>query len=250
MRLAIDVGNTDTKFGLADGEEWLGIWRRPTHDGCDANQIVDWLANNVNEAGLPLQVQEAACVSVVPEIESVICDVAKSVTGLEPVFLRPALVTRVKVLYEPADSLGPDRLANALGALKEFAAPVIVVDFGTATTLDVCSEEGFLGGAILPGVKLQLESLAQGTSKLSEVEARVPPLAIGRSTKDSLQSGVVLGHVAAVEGLILRMQKELPKPATVIGTGGLSHLFIGATESIHHFVPQLTLQGVLTILDG
>lgn len=249
MRLAIDVGNSDTKFGLAGGREFLGVWRRPTHDDCDAEQIVEWLAQNASDASLDLRVEAVGCASVVPEKDTAISQVSKLLCGSEPVFLRPNLVTKIKVLYQPPDSLGPDRLANALGALEQFPAPVIVVDFGTATTVDVCSEEGFLGGAILPGVKLQLESLSQRTSKLKNVEARVPPLAIGQTTADALQSGVVLGQVAAVEGLIVRMQRELPKPPTVLGTGGLSHLFIGTTDSIHHFVPQLTLQGILTLLD-
>ncbi len=191
---------------------------------------MEWLAQRAGEASLDLRVGGVVCASVVPEQEAAISEVAKLLTGFEPIFLRPNLITKIKVLYQPPDSLGPDRLANVLGGLEEFQAPLIIVDFGTATTLDVCSEEGFLGGAILPGVRLQLESLSKGTSKLKEVEARVPPVAMASPPASALQSGVVLGQVSAVEGLVHRMQKELSKPATVLKMG-LPHLFIGATES-------------------
>jgi len=248
MLLAIDVGNSDTKFGFSNGHEWLGVWRRPTHPPGDASQIAQWLGDNLSKAGIPLQVERVACVSVVPENEQLITDLSSLVNGKEPVFLHAGLIPSLKIFYEPQDSVGADRLANVLGALKQYPAPLIVVDFGTATTLDVCSEEGFLGGAILPGVKLQIASLAQRTSKLSEVEATAPQSAIGQSTTAAVQSGVVLGHVAAVEGLIAKIQKELPLPATVLGTGGLAHLFMGQTPAIHHFVPQLTLEGALSLL--
>jgi type III pantothenate kinase len=246
MLLAIDVGNTDTKLGLSDGSNWLGIWRRPTHGEGD---LASWLSQNMAEAGIEGSITAAACVSVVPDLDGMIIELSRALTGSEPRFLRAAEVS-LKIYYQPPNSLGADRIANVLGALKQYPAPVIAVDFGTATTLDVCSQDGILGGAILPGVKLQITSLAQGTSKLPEVDAIIPESTIGQSTASAIQSGVVLGHVAAVEGLVARAQNELGVPATVLGTGGLSHLFIGLTPAIHHFMPQLTLDGVLTLVEG
>jgi type III pantothenate kinase len=248
MRLAIDVGNSDTKFGFHLNGQWAGVWRRPTALVEDPQELADWLASTASGAGLPMEIEAVACVSVVPEKDAVIQGVAPLISGKEAVFLRPLEVTGLKLLYNPPESIGADRIANILGALKQYQAPLIVVDFGTATTLEVCSEEGFIGGAILPGVKLQLESLGSGTSKLPEIEPIPMERAIGQDTRESILSGVVLGHVAAIEGLIARTQSELTKPATVLGTGGFAHLFMGATQGIQHYVPQLTLEGALSIL--
>jgi len=244
MLLAIDVGNTDTKFGLSDGKTWT-VWRRSTDDMVDVER---WLDAMFAGAKLSLDVDRAGCASVVPRVDNLVAGAVRNLFKQDLFFLRPEVDLGIKVRYNPPETLGADRLANCLGAVKQFSAPIIIVDFGSATTFDVVRDHTFIGGAIMPGVKLQLAQLARSTAKLQVVKLLMPKEAIGTSTEEAIQSGIVLGHIGAVEGIIARMQAECANCATVVATGGLSHLFMGATESISHFVPNLTLDGIAAAL--
>ena len=248
MLLAIDVGNTDTKFGVSDGNTWT-VWRKPTNDLSDAGE---WLSHQFSNTPtlqpLNASILKVGCACVVPSVEQTITNVAKTLFRQEVLFLRATMPFGLKVDYDPPESLGADRFANCLGALKQFSPPIIVVDFGSATTFDVVQENMYIGGAIMPGVKMQAEMLARGTSQLPEAPLIVPDSAIGASTEQAIQAGIVFGHVGAVEGILARIQTECANCATVVATGGLSHLFIGATEAINHFVPNLTLDGIAAAL--
>jgi type III pantothenate kinase len=251
MLLAIDAGNTDIKFGIHDSGAWLGIWRVPTSDLINAADATSWMLDNIKQAVIEGKIDSVAAVSVVPSVNRVIDGVSQKLTGKEAFFVSPASVQSLQVFYKPSGSLGADRLASALGALAQFTAPLIVLDFGSATTIDVITGEGFLGGAILPGVRMQMESLFRRTEQLPEVGLAFPPNAIGSSTEHCIQSGILFGHLAAVEGMIDRFTGALKEKPTVVATGGLSHLFIGTTSKIHHFVSALTLDGVVKALgDG
>ena len=244
MLLAIDIGNTDSKFGVSDGETWV-VWRRPTDDLLDLSA---WLKAMFTAANIPLEIDRIGCASVVPRVDPLIKDVAKNLFNREVLFINPKLDFGVKVRYTPPESLGADRLANCLGALKQFTAPMIIVDFGSATTFDVVRDNAFIGGAIMPGVRLQADILAHGTANLPDVPVELPAFVIGTSTSEAIQSGIVLGHISAVEGMVKRIQSECDNRATVIATGGLAHLFIGATDAINHYVPNLTLDGIASTL--
>lgn len=250
MLLAIDIGNTDIKFGVKDGNEWRAVWRRPTSDRSSTSR---WLKDCLAGASLSAKAVDAVmAASVVPPANERINQACNTLFHVEPEFLKfekdgGAAYHGLKISYDPPQSLGVDRLANVIGALEGFQAPLIVIDFGSATTLDVVEGYAFIGGAILPGMRLQAKCLGRGTSQLPEISLDVPPHAVGRSTLEAIQSGIVLGHVSAVEGLVARIAKELAEPPTVIATGGLSHFLIGATETIHHFVPNLTLEGIAAV---
>jgi type III pantothenate kinase len=248
MLLAIDAGNTDVKFGIHDNGAWLTIWRVPTSLNVRADDVAASVLENIKQAGISGVIDSVGAVSVVPHVNSVIDDVSRKLTEREAFFVSPASVQTIKVFYKPTGSLGTDRLATALGALAQFTAPLIVLDFGSATTIDVITREGFLGGAILPGMRMQMESLFRRTAQLPEVDLAFPSNVIGSSTVHCIQSGIMFGHLAAVEGMIDRFTRELKENTTVVATGGLSPLLIGATEKIHHFVSTLTLDGVVAAM--
>lgn len=241
MLLAIDAGNTDTKFGVHDDNSWVAVWRKPTSELADLDS---WLREQFAQAQLGADFEFAACASVVPSAESSIAAGVKNAFGQEVQFLRSTMDFGLEVRYEPPESVGIDRLMNCLGASRQFPAPLVVIDFGSATTFDVVRDGRFLGGAILPGLELQAEMLSKGTAQLQEVPLEIPQFGIGNSTVLALQSGLVFGHIGAVEGIVARIRGELGEEPTMVATGGLSHLFIGATEAIQHFVPYLTLEGV------
>lgn len=244
MLLAIDVGNTDTKFGVHHNGTWMAVWRRATQAD-DAEILTAWLTECFSRAEIAFGVEGVACASVVPGRDASIAALGREAFGKEVFFLTAETVHGLEIAYDPPESLGADRIANALGALAQYPPPLVVIDFGSATTFDVVVDRRFVGGAILPGVALQIQSLVGGTAQLPSIPLSMPVSAIGGSTVGSLQSGIVLGHVGAVEGLARRISAELEAKPTVIATGGLSHLFIGATEAIDHFVPMLTLDGIV-----
>ncbi|MEQ1935494.1 MAG: type III pantothenate kinase, partial [Fimbriimonadaceae bacterium] len=163
---------------------------------------------------------------------------------LECVFLKHDPRLLLEVTYQPPTAVGADRLANALGALARFKPPIIVVDFGTATTFDAIDSNGtYIGGAILPGVMVSTEALVGHTAKLPQIEFRTPDRVIGRTTTESLQSGIVLGYAGAIDSLAKRMNADLGG-ARIIATGGLGSMFLGICETIESHEPNLTLEGL------
>ena len=165
--------------------------------------------------------------------------------GVPVKFLRTGSQVGLEVTYEPPTVVGADRIANALGALALAKPPLVVVDFGTATTFDTIDRTGaYIGGAILPGILVSSQALAQKTAKLPQIEFVAPERAIGRTTVESLQSGVMLGYAAAIDGLARKISSELEGEVTVFSTGGLGKLFVGLCESIQRYEPNLTLDGL------
>ena len=169
--------------------------------------------------------------------------------GVAPVVIEPGTRTGVPVLYENPREVGADRIANAVGALDRFEPPIVVVDFGTATTLDAISARGeYLGGAIVPGVVVALDALYERAALLRRVELVEPRHAIGRSTEQSIQSGALFGTAALVDGMVEHMAAELHDP-TVVATGGLSALIVPYCRRIEHHEPLLTLHGLRVVFE-
>jgi type III pantothenate kinase len=245
MLLAIDVGNTHTVYGVWDGDRWRQTWRRGTDPRHTEDEIAAWLAELVRLAGLPFQVHAAVCASVVPGVNDVLSRLARKHLGCELLFLSHDLDVGLSIAYDPPRAVGADRIANALGALARWQPPIVVVDFGTATTFDAISRDGiYLGGAILPGVEVSAQALVGHTAKLPQIEYRAPEQAIGRTTVESLQSGIVLGYAGAIDALADRISKELGG-ARIVATGGLGSLFMGLCKSIEEYAPTLTLDGLV-----
>lgn len=244
MLLAIDVGNTHTVCGVWDGNEWLALWRRATNPEETEDQIAVWLKGLFDLKGLAWHVDRAICGSVVPAMNDQLGTLCHEYLGVELRFLRTGMDVGLAVDYRPATAVGADRIANALGALEKYAPPVIVVDFGTATTFDSIDREGtYVGGAILPGVVISSQALFDRAAKLPSVEYRAPEHALGKDTVESLQSGIMFGYAGAIDALATRIGNELGG-AKVIATGGLGGLFIDLCDQIEAYEPTLTLDGL------
>jgi type III pantothenate kinase len=244
MLLAIDVGNTNTVYGLWNGTEWLALWRRKTEPEETEDQLGPWLLDLFRLTGGDPRPRSVVAASVVPAMDDVLQKLGERYLNAPVAFLRNGREVGIRVEYQPADAVGADRIANALGALERFKPPVIVVDFGTATTFDAIDREGaYLGGAILPGVQISSQALFGRTAKLPQVDFRAPETAIGRNTKHALQSGIVLGYAGAIDALADRIAEELGG-AQVIATGGLGSLFLGVCRTIERYEPTLTLDGL------
>lgn len=246
MLLAIDVGNTHAVFGLWDGHAWKAIWRRHTDPADTEDQLAVWLKGVHELSGLTLGVDAAVIASVVPQMDTNLKLLAKKWLDVEAVFLRGGGAVGLPVDYDPPHAVGADRIANALGALAKFKPPIIVVDFGTATTFDSIDRTGaYVGGAILPGVGVSSQALVEHAAKLPQIDLVPPPSAIGKNTVHSLQSGVMLGYAGAIDALAARIDQELGGGATIISTGGLGRVFEGLCRSISAHDETLTLDGLV-----
>lgn len=245
MLLAIDAGNTHVVCGLWDGTQWVRMWRRATCPEDTEDELAAWLRSMFALSGLPWEVDSAVCASVVPSLESALAEMCRKWLGVELWFLKTGAQVGLEVVYEPPSAVGADRLANAIGALALFTPPVVVVDFGTATTFDVIDAQGrYIGGAILPGVQISSQALFAKAAKLPAVKFSAPETAIGRDTTHSLQSGIMLGYADAIDGLTARICCELGSPARVVATGGLGGQFLGICRRIESYEPLLTLDGL------
>ncbi|MGH9226733.1 MAG: type III pantothenate kinase [Acidimicrobiales bacterium] len=250
MLLAIDAGNTQTVVGLYDGDKLLEPWRLAT----DAERTSDEHALIIRQL-LDLQAATFAEVtgivvsSTVPRLTNGLREMADRYFSATAVFLEPGTRTGMPILYENPKEVGPDRIANAVGAFDLYGGPVIVVDFGTATTVDATSAAGeYLGGAIMPGIEISLDALFARAAALSRIKLVAPKRVIGKSTIESVQSGTLYGFGAAVDGLCRRFADELG-PSKVVSTGGLGELLAPFSEAIEQHDPWLTLHGLRLIYE-
>ena len=245
MLLAIDAGNTHVVCGLWDGTRWVATWRKATCIDDTEDELAAWLRAMFDLSGLPFKVESAIGASVVPSLESALAEMCNRWLGVELWLLRTGAQVGLEVVYEPPTAVGADRLANAIGALALFTPPIVVVDFGTATTFDVIDAQGrYIGGAILPGVQISSQALFAKAAKLPAVKFSAPETAIGRDTTHSLQSGIMLGYADAIDGLAGRICAELGGEARIIATGGLGGMFLGICKRIESYEPTLTLDGL------
>ncbi len=252
MLLAVDVGNTETVIGLyADGDadvfdHWR-IWTNAERTG-DEHALV--LQQFLAQHDLTFDsVTGIAVSSTVPRLTATMQRMAARYFDVPTVMLGPGVKTGMPILYEDPKEVGPDRIANAVAAYDLYGGPSIVVDFGTATTFDAITSKGeYAGGAILPGVQISLDALFVRAAAVRRVELGEPRSVIGKTTRDSVQSGVVFGTTVLVDGLCERFEEELGE-STVISTGGLGGLFSRLTERIEHHEPWLTLHGLRLIFE-
>ena len=255
MLLTIDAGNTNVVFAVYDGERQLGLWRCATESKRTADEYAVWLTQLLTLRGLyPRQVSEAVIASVVPGATFNLKRLCKDHFGCEPLIVGDARIhLGVRAEVGRPEEVGADRLVNALAAAAAYTPPLIVVDFGTATTFDVVNAAGnYAGGVIAPGINLSLEALDRAAAKLPRVEIVQPQQVIGTSTVACMQSGIFWGYIGLIEGLVGRIRTEFlavhPAPAMpVIGTGGLATLFSRATPVIDHVDTELTLRGLVLI---
>jgi type III pantothenate kinase len=253
MLLAINVGNSTTRFGLLEEGSMLASVQVSTDRNRSSTELAALAAAGFATKGVPdaLGSVRAVCVSsVVPTLNPVVSDLIERFLqgGAAPLWVTSALMVDMPVRYEPMGSLGADRFVNAYAARGLYGGPVIVVDFGTATAFEAVDADGaYRGGAIAPGVGTGRDALAERTAQLSRVDLDVagPLSAIGTSTNGAMVSGLLLGAAALLEGMIERFRTELGAPrAPVVATGGLAAIVARYTDVISHLEPDLTLLGL------
>lgn len=244
MLLAIDVGNTQTVYGAWNGSAWLATWRKATNPAETEDELAAWLKAMFELSDIPFAINGAVCGSVVPGMNSGLAHLTAKWLGTELIFLRDGASVGLSVSYQPATSVGPDRIANAIAILEQVAPPAIVVDFGTATTFDCINKDGtYVGGAILPGILVAAEALVGRTARLPAIELKAPQHAIGTTTVESLQSGLMLGYAGAIDALVEKIQGELGVSAVWV-TGGLGPVFMDLCRTLQHYDAHLTLDGL------
>jgi len=251
MLLAIDVGNTHTVLGLFSGEELVANWRIATRKDATADELGVLVRSLFEGADIEHQRVEGVIVSsVVPGLNRTLDATARRYLGVEPLFVGPGVKTGMPILYENPHEVGADRIVNAVAALAGWGAPVIVLDFGTATTFDVVGAGGeYLGGVIAPGLGVSAEALVEKAARLHRVDIRRPARVIGRNTEESMQSGLYFGYAALVEGLLQRIRQQLGADAPVVATGGLASGLEEELDVLDAVDPDLTLRGLRLIWD-
>lgn len=250
MLLATDVGNTNITFAVFEDSNLRADWRISTQVNRTGDEYAAFLMGLFSEVGLKFaNIDGAVISSVVPAaVDGLTRFCRKHLCIDTPLVLSPEMDLGMKVRYSPVTDVGADRIANAIAAHEKYAASVIVVDFGTATTLDAVSAEGeYLGGAIAPGIQISLEALLSHAAKLSGVSLVPPAKAIGESTSASLQSGMVFGFAGQVDALVDRFQDEMGGQARVIATGGLAPLIAEHSRTIEECDELITLEGLRII---
>lgn len=250
MLLAIDVGNTNTVFALHDGDKWIHSWRSATDSTKTADDHASWLWRLADMHGVDMSgVKGCVVSSVVPQAQFNFRNLARRYLDIEPMFVGDKdLKTGVEIRVRHPEQVGADRIVSALGAHVAYPGPLIVIDSGTATTLDVVGADGaFEGGIISPGIYLSMRALHEAAAQLPRIAIQKPPQVIGTDTVSAMQSGVFLGYIELIDGLVRRIKAEYGKPMTVVATGGVASLFEGASETIDHYDQDVLIRGLLEI---
>lgn len=249
MLLAIEQGNTNSMFAVHDGTTWVAQWRSATEANRTADEYAVWLTQLFAMSGLSFEALDACIVSsVVPQSVFNLRNLSRRYLGVEPLVIGENVALGIPIRVDKPSEVGSDRIVNAIGAHAAHSGPLIVVDSGTATTIDVVAADGgFEGGAIAPGIHLSVEALHAAAAKLPRVALRRPGRVIGTDTVSAMQSGVFWGYVALIEGMIARFKAERGEPMTVVATGGIAALFYDATAAIDDFDPDVTIRGLLEI---
>ena len=248
MLLAIDVGNTNIVIGVFRGETLVHSWRLTTIRERTSDELGILISVLCDRYEIrQREISGIVIASVVPPLTGTLIKMVSEYFGRVPLLFEPAVNGGIPILIDNPSEVGADRVVNSIAAFATYGSgiPLIVVDFGTATTFDAVSAKGeYLGGIICPGPQVSADALFQRAAKLPRIDVRKPPRVIGTNTVAAMQSGTFWGYVDMVEGLVRRMKAELGGAATVIATGGLAAIVAPESKLIEHVDPELTLQGL------
>jgi type III pantothenate kinase len=250
MLLAINANNTNTVFALWDGTALKGSWRTATEAKRTADEYVVWFDHLLALAKLSrTDVDGAIIASVVPDVNFNLVTLCRKYCNTTPLLVGDKGVRLgIKALVDRPEEVGADRLVNSIAAHDRYKGPLIVVDFGTATTLDVVDADGnYCGGAIAPGINLSVAALHMAAAKLPSIRIRRTDRVIGKDTEACMQSGIYWGYIGLVEGLVARIRAEFGVPMRTVATGGLAPLFEGSTPALEAVDPALNLWGLRLI---
>ena len=251
MLFVIDIGNSNIVLGVYKGAELFKSWRVETKKGRTSDEYGILVKELLTFSGIDSkEISDIIISSVVPPLESTIIEMADKYFSIKPLMVGPGVKSGISILYENPKEVGADRIVNAVAALKRYGGPLIIVDFGTATTFDLITEKGeYGGGVIAPGIGISVEALFQRASKLTRVDLVKPKNVIGRNTVNSIQSGIIFGYVGLVDGIVKKMKEESGVSARVIATGGLASLIAEESSEIDEVVENLTLEGLKIIYE-
>lgn len=252
MLFVIDVGNTNTVLGVFEDNQLLHEWRIKTDRYKTEDEFAVLLNSLFDMSRLEFSQIEAIMISsVVPPIMQALEKLCLKYFELQPIIINKDTVQQsIQITYPHPNEIGADRIVNAVGAIEKYGVPLIIIDFGTATTYCYVDKEGnYTGGLIAPGINISLDALYQKAAKLPKIEIEEPDHIIGRSTVEAMQAGVFYGYVGQVDGIVRRIHKEQGEDAKVIATGGLAKLIANASETIETVDPYLTLTGLAKIYE-
>lgn len=254
MLLTIDVGNTNTVFGIYRGEKLLGSFRLSTTADRTSDELGMQILQYYSFRGLkPSETDAVIIASVVPPIMHTLVNAIRKYIGVMPLVVGKDVDTGLENRYDNPKEVGIDRLVNAVSAIKKYGTPLIIIDIGTATTFDVISKDGaYMGGAIFPGIRVAMEALFMKASKLPRVDIVRPEQAIGTSTVKSMQSGAVRGYAGAINGIVEEMLPEIEdaQNCTIIATGGMGRMMAEYCPIISEVDANLTLEGLRMIYEN
>ncbi len=251
MILVFDVGNTNIVLGVFNGQELVENWRLSTTRNCTSDEYGVLLRELFKASTVSMaDINGTILSSVVPTINPILERTCQKYFGLTPHTVGPGTKTGMPIKYDNPREVGADRIVNAVAGYEQYGGPLIIVDFGTATTFCVISDKGeYLGGAIAPGIGISTEALFARAAKLPRVELVKPPSIIGKNTVNSMQSGIVYGFVGQVNEIVRRIKIEIDGDPLVVATGGLAELIAGETSSINRVDKYLTLNGLRIIYE-
>ncbi len=247
--LAIDIGNTHIEIGVFNNDTFIDSWRIATGVHRTEDEAMAYIDHFLSLKSMtPDDVSGLVIASVVPNVTQIFCRLSAKYFSKKPLIINCGLALGLRIDYQPPSSVGADRLCNAVAAFEKYGGPCIIVDVGTATTFDVISAEGvYLGGIIAPGLETAGYSLYQRASKLPTISYEFPDTVIGKTTEQSMQSGIMWGTISFIDGLIDRVTKELMIKPVVIATGGQSNILAPNSRFIKHVEPHLVLEGMIKI---
>lgn len=249
LHVLLDIGNTNAVVGVYRGRELVAHFRLSTN----ADRTVDEYRAILMSlfAGRDIDPAAASRVvisSVVPPLQLTLETLARELFGCVPLFVEPGIKTGIPLRYANPSEIGADRIVNAVAARTLYGAPVVVVDFGTATTFDVINPKGeYVGGLIAPGIGIASEALFARASRLYRVDIRKPDVLVGRTTAEAMQSGIYYGYIGLVDGILAHLLEEISDVQTVVATGGLAELISAGSRHINEVNPLLTLEGLRRI---
>lgn len=251
MILAIDIGNTNIVLGIIDKKKILNFWRIGTDKLKTSDEYGILIRNLFKYHNVKINDISGSIIScVVPALQGVFIESIKKYFKHDPVVVGPGIKTGMPILYKNPQEVGADRIVNAIAAYDEYETSLVIVDFGTATTFDCVSKKGeYLGGVITPGILISSEALFGSTSKLPKVELRKPDNIIGKTTIQSIQSGLIFGYAGLVDGIVERIKSELGDQTKVIATGGLAGLIALESKTIEKIDEHLPLKGLWLIYE-
>lgn len=249
MLLAIDIGNSNTVIGCFQGKKLSNFFRISSHPNQTPDEVYLILKNLLSEKSFK-KIQAGIICSVVPSLTTAYLEMFSHNLKIKPLLVSSDLPLGIKILYTDPAQVGADRLANAVAAWKLYGGPTIVVDLGTATTFDLISAKGeYVGGAICPGIETSAVDLFRRAAQLFKVKLVKPKRVIGKTTEESLRSGIIFGSASQIDGMVEKIEKELGKKCNVIATGGLAPLVFGLSKKMNKMNLSLTLEGLRLIYE-